>query len=54
MLVRSGEPVFRANEDFTPDQLSPGRHARAVGQLADGRILLVTVDGAQPGYSVGA
>jgi hypothetical protein len=54
VLVRSGKPVFRANEDFTPDQLLPRTARTAVGQLADGRFLLVTVDGSQPGYSAGA
>ena len=54
VLVRGGKPIFRANEDFTPDQLLPRTARTAVGQLADGRFLLVTVDGAQPGYSAGA
>jgi membrane protein DedA with SNARE-associated domain len=53
VLVRNGKPVFRANEDFTPDQLLPRTARTAVGQLADGRFLLVTVDGAQPGWSAG-
>jgi hypothetical protein len=53
ILVRAGKAVFRSGEDFTSDQVS-GRDARAaVGQLADGRVILVAVDGAQPGYSVG-
>ena len=54
VLVRKGKPVFRANEDFTSDQLLPRTARSAVGQLADGRFLLVTVDGSQPGYSAGA
>jgi hypothetical protein len=54
VLVRNGKPVFRANEQFTPDQLLPRTARSAVGQLADGRILLVTIDGSQPGYSAGA
>ena len=53
MLVKAGRPVFRANEQFTPDQLLARTARSAVGQLADGRLLLVTVDGAQPGYSAG-
>jgi hypothetical protein len=53
VLVRNSKPVFRSLEDFTNDQVTQ-RDARAgVGQLADGRILLVAVDGRQPGYSVG-
>jgi hypothetical protein len=53
VLVRSGKAVFRANEDFTPDQLLPRAARTSVGQLADGRFLLVTVDGSQPGFSAG-
>jgi hypothetical protein len=53
VLVRNGKAIFRANEDFTPDQLLPRTARTAVGRLADGRFLLVTVDGAQPGYSAG-
>jgi hypothetical protein len=45
--------VFRSNEAFTPDQLVPRHPRTAVGQSADGRLILVTVDGRQPGYSVG-
>src|SRR4051794_4313062 len=53
VLVRNGKPVFRSLEDFTNDQVT-GRSPRAgVGQLADGRIVMVAVDGRQPGYSVG-
>jgi hypothetical protein len=53
VLVRDAKPVFRSLEDFTNDQVS-SRTARAgVGQLADGRIVLVAVDGGSPGYSVG-
>jgi hypothetical protein len=51
-LVRDGKPVFRPFELFSPGQLS--RNPRtAVGQRADGRILLVVVDGRRSGYSVG-
>lgn len=53
LLVRDGAPVFRANEAFTTSQLAPRAPRTAVGQLADGRILLVAVDGRQSGYSVG-
>ena len=52
-LVRTGKPVFRSLEDLTSEQVT-GRDPRAaVAQLADGRILLVAVDGGRPGYSVG-
>jgi hypothetical protein len=53
LLVRDGSPVFRANEAFTTSQIAPRNPRSAVGQLADGRILLVVVDGRQSGYSVG-
>jgi len=52
-LVRAGKPVFRSAEDFTNDEVSARDPRAGVGQLADGRIILVAVDGGQPGYSVG-
>jgi hypothetical protein len=53
VLVRGGKAVFQSGEDF-PDPLIADRAPRAgVGQLADGRIILVAVDGDQPGYSAG-
>ena len=45
VIVRDGKPVYQANEDFTPEQLRPRHPRTAVGQLTDGRILLVAVDG---------
>jgi hypothetical protein len=53
LIVEKGKPIFRALEAFTADQLSPRNPRTAVGQRADGRLLLVAVDGRQPGYSVG-
>ena len=53
LLVKGGKAVFRSLEDFTNDQVTARSARAAVGQLADGRILLVAVDGGQPGYSVG-
>jgi hypothetical protein len=53
VIVRDGKPVFRANEAFSTAQLSPRNPRTAIGQRADGRILLVAVDGRQAGYSVG-
>jgi hypothetical protein len=53
VLVRGGKAVFRSGESFSSDQVSARDPRAAVGQLADGRILLVTVDGDRPGYSVG-
>lgn len=53
VLVRASKPVFQANENFS-SQLLTDRSARAgIGQLADGRIILVAVDGNQPGFSIG-
>jgi hypothetical protein len=52
-IVRDGAPVFRAGEAFTTAQLGFRAPRTGVGQLADGRVILVTVDGRQPGYSVG-
>lgn len=52
-LVRQGLPVFRALEDFTPSQVI-GRDPRtALGQRADGSLVLIAVDGRRAGYSVG-
>jgi hypothetical protein len=53
LLVRDRRPVFRTLEDFTNDLLAARSPRAAVGQLADGRIVLLAVDGSQPGYSVG-
>ena len=53
VIVRDGGPVFRANEAFSSYQLSPRHPRTAIGQLADGRVLMVVVDGRRPGYSVG-
>jgi hypothetical protein len=53
VLVRDGKAVHTANEGFTTSQILPRHPRSAVGQLADGRILLVVVDGRRAGYSVG-
>jgi hypothetical protein len=53
VLVRNGKAVFRSLEDFTNDQVGARTARGAVGQLADGRIVLVAVDGGRPGYSTG-
>jgi hypothetical protein len=53
LLVTDKKPVFDAREAFSAGVVN-GRTARsAVGQLADGRILLVTVEGGRAAYSVG-
>ncbi|MDQ2981734.1 MAG: phosphodiester glycosidase family protein [Actinomycetota bacterium] len=53
IIVREGKPVFRSLEGFTTSQLAYRHPRTGVGQTADGRILLVAVDGQQPGYSTG-
>jgi len=53
LLVRDGAPVYRANEGFTTSQLAPRGPRTAVGQRADGGVILLTTDGRQPGFSVG-
>jgi hypothetical protein len=53
VLVRGGRPVFRSFESFASSWLVPRLPRTAIGQLADGRILLVAVDGSRPGYSSG-
>lgn len=53
ILVRDGVPVYRSNEGFTTSQLAPRGPRTAVGQRADGGIVLLTTDGRQPGFSVG-
>ena len=53
VLVAAGKSVFRADEQFDDSVLNVRGARSAVGQLADGRILLVTVEGGGPGYSAG-
>src|SRR6266511_984760 len=53
IVVRNGEPVFRSFELFTAGQLAARNPRTRVGQTADGRMVLVAVDGRQPGYSTG-
>jgi flagellar hook assembly protein FlgD len=53
LLVSNGRAIFRANEMFSTSQLTPRDPRTAVGQKADGSLLLVAVDGRQRGYSVG-
>jgi exopolysaccharide biosynthesis protein len=53
VLVRDGKPVYRANEAFTVEQIAPRHPRTAVGQLEDGRLIFVVVDGRQTGYSTG-
>jgi hypothetical protein len=53
LLVQSGKPIFHAGESFG-SRLPNSRQARgAIGQLPDGRIVLVDVEGTKPAYSIG-
>jgi hypothetical protein len=53
-IVRSGRPAMTPDAGTYPSGFADARHPRtAVGVRADGRILLVTVDGRQPEISVG-
>lgn len=53
LLVTGGKAVFRANEAFANSVLNVRGARSAVGQLRDGRILLVTVEGGGSAYSAG-
>jgi len=53
VIVRGGKPVFRSFENFESEQLIYRTARSAVGQTADGRIVLLVADGKQPGYSTG-
>jgi hypothetical protein len=52
-LVKNGRPIFNAGEALTPVQLK-GRDPRtAIGQRADGGIVMLAVDGRRRGWSIG-
>jgi Phosphodiester glycosidase/FlgD Ig-like domain len=53
VIVRNGQAVYRALEDFPNSQLDARNPRTGVGQLANGRLVFVAVDGRQRGYSVG-
>ena len=53
-LVADGRPAAATDRGIYPEGFAAARHPRtAAGVRADGRILLVTVDGRQPEMSVG-
>jgi hypothetical protein len=52
-LVANGKPVFRSRESFGDPVLNRRSARSAIGQLADGRIVLVTVEGGSSAYSAG-
>jgi Phosphodiester glycosidase/FlgD Ig-like domain len=45
LLVNAGAAVLDAGEEFSVDQLAPRNPRTAAGQLGDGRIILVAIDG---------
>lgn len=57
LIVQNGartDPSTWETEGFNPGTHSNVRHPRsAIGRTADGQVLLVTVDGRQPGHSAG-
>jgi hypothetical protein len=53
LLVKNGKPIFHADESFASQQLNGHQARGAIGQLADGRIVLVGVEGTKPAYSIG-
>jgi flagellar hook assembly protein FlgD len=53
VIVRGGKPIFNALEDFGSYHLNRRHPRTAVGQRADGRIIMLVVDGRRPGYSAG-
>lgn len=53
LLVSQGKPVFHAHESFQAHGLNSREARGAVGQLADGRIVFVSVEGTDPAYSIG-
>lgn len=53
LLVRNGKPIFHANESFEARRLNGRRQRGAIGQLPDGRIVLVAVEGTKAAYSIG-
>jgi hypothetical protein len=52
-IVRDGKPIFRASQSSGYPQLNSRQPRGAIGQLADGRIVLVGVEGTKAAYSIG-
>src|SRR5262249_37110457 len=49
LLVKNGKPVFKAGESMPVLDLALRQPRTAVGQRADGSIVMITVDGGLPG-----
>jgi hypothetical protein len=52
-LVRNGQPIRNSGESLTNIQLNGREPRTAIGQRADGGIVILAVDGRQPGWSIG-
>lgn len=53
LLVKNGKPIFNAGEAFPVRRLNSRQPRSAIGQLGDGRIVLVGAEGTNAAYSVG-
>ena len=53
VLVRDGNPVQQADEQFTPSHLNWRQPRTAVGQLGDGSLIFVVADGAGARFLAG-
>ena len=53
LLVKNGKPIFQAGEAFASRELNSRQARGAIGQLSDGRFVLVSVEGTKPAYSSG-
>jgi hypothetical protein len=53
LLVQDGKPIFHASQSSGYPSLNSRRPRGAIGQLADGRIVLVGVEGTKAAYSIG-
>ena len=53
LLVKNGKPIFQADEPFNSRQLNSRQARGAIGQLANGSIVMVGVEGTKAAYSIG-
>ena len=52
-LLRDGKPIAKSGESLSADQLYGREPRTAIGQRADGSLVLIVVDGRRRGWSVG-